>query len=257
MKDGVKMALSVLILAKNEEKNIADCINSIRFADEIIVVDDFSTDRTAEIAQSLGAIVYQRSLGGDWGAQQNFAIDQAKTKWIFFLDADERVTPKLEAEICQAVRLDKPIAYLVPRQNHLMGSPIRYGAGYPDYVCRLFPRENVRVVGLVHPYIDHPYPEKRLKNCMIHYTYVSWEQYFNKFNHYTKLAAEKYLQNGKRAGFIRDILLRPMFAFIKMFIIRGGWLDGRQGFILAVFHYCYTMAKYVKLYYLQDEKKFF
>lgn len=247
--------LSVLILARNEEKNIGDCIKSALFADEIIVIDDFSTDATAKIAQDLGAKVVQRSLAGDWGGQQTFAIQQATCKWIFFIDADERFTPELAAETKQAVAKDERYAYKVPRLNHFMGEVVRYCGWYPDYGYHLVPRENFRVEGLVHPTFIHSYQTKFFKHHLLHYTYVSWEQYFNKFNLYTRLAAEKNYAKGKRANFVSDIMLRPLWAFIKMYIIKRGFLDGRLGFILSVFQLFYTMAKYVRLYWLQNSKK--
>lgn len=245
------MSLSVLILSKNEEKYIGDCIKSASFADEVILIDDYSADSTVKIAKELGVKVYQRVMNGDWGAQQTFAIEQATTEWIFFLDADERITPQLTVEIQKTIALNEIYAYKVPRLNHAMGRPLRYGGWYPDYVLRLVPQKDVRVEGLVHPYFVHQYTEKKLKNPIIHFTYHNWEQYFNKLNLYTTLAAKKNIQKGKTAYFIRDILLRPLFAFIKMYILRAGWRDGKIGLILALFHFFYTMAKYVKMYDLQ------
>lgn len=249
------MTLSVLILAKNEEKNIKDCIESAKFADEIIVIDDFSDDTTKEIAENLGAKVYQRALNGDFGAQQTFAIEKATGEWIFILDADERITPELADETRKIVEKHEYYAYKVSRLNHVMGKLIRHGGWYPDYATRLFPRQGTTAKGLVHQQIVHQYQEKKLKYSIIHYTYISWEQYFNKFNLYTKLAAEKNYQKGKRAYFFWDIILRPCFAFFKGYILRSGWLDGKQGFVLAIFHYFfYTMVKYVKLYYMQKNR---
>lgn len=249
------MGLTVLILAKNEEKNIEACIRSALFADAVIVIDDFSTDATADIARSLGAKVVQRAMNGDWGAQQTFAIQQAETEWIFFLDADERIPEKLADEIKAAIAKGEYITYLVPRLNHAMGEALYHGGWYPDFGIHLLPKEGSWVEGFVHPQIHHQYPVKKLNSHMIHYPYRDWEHYFNKLNLYTKLAAEKNLKNGKKAYFFRDIMLRPYFAFFKMYILKSGWRDGRVGFILAVFHFFYTMAKYVKLYYLQNRRE--
>lgn len=243
------MSLSVLVLAKNEEKNIRDCIESVLFADEVIVIDDYSTDQTASIAKQLGAKVVQRAMEGNWGNQQTFAIEQATSDWIFLLDADERIPPALAEEIKQVMAAGGQYAYKVPRLNHFMGKVIRHGGWYPDYGYHLLPRQGVTVEGFVHPSVIHAYPTRFLQNHLIHYTYVSWKQYFNKFNNYTSLAAEKMAQKGKRAHFFGDIIVRPFFAFFKMYIIQLGFLDGKEGFILSVFHFFYTMAKYVKLYY--------
>ena len=246
--------VTVIILAKNEEKNIRDCIQSAVFADEIIVIDDFSTDNTAHIAKNLGAKVIPHAMNGNWGAQQTFAIEQATSKWIFFLDADERFTPELAAETKQAIAKEEFCAYKVPRLNYFIGEVVRHCGWYPDYGYHLIPRENVHVEGYVHPQFIHNYTTRFFKNHLIHYPYTSWEQYFNKFNLYTRLAAEKNYANGKRANFLLDIVLRPYIAFLKMFIIKKGFLDGRLGFTLSVFHFFYTMAKYVKLYWLQKQK---
>ncbi len=249
------MSLSVLILAKNEEKNIEECIRGALFADEVIVINDGSTDRTEELATSLGAKVVQHAMNGNWGAQQTFAIEQATCDWIFFLDADERFTPELAEETRQAVAKGELVAYKVPRLNYFIGEVVRHCGWYPDYGYHLVPRENFRVEGFVHPTFIHNYPTKYFKNHLIHYPYVSWEQYFNKFNNYTRLAAEKMYANGKRANFFFDIMIRPVFAFFKMYILKSGWLDGRLGFTLSSFHFFYTMAKYVKLYWLQRRKE--
>lgn len=242
--------LSVLILAKNEAKNIQDCIKSVNFADDILVLDDFSTDTTKELAEKLGARVIQHAMNGDWGAQQTFAIKNALAPWILFLDADERISEPLAEEIQSAVAKDDKYAYWIQRANKFHHNEATHGVLRPDWVCRLMPAKDSYVEGFVHPAIITPYPRKNLQHLMFHYTYDNWDQYFNKFNNYTRLAAEKYKKNGKQVSFLRDIVLRPLWAFIKVYIFNGGFLDGKMGWILSVDHYFYTMNKYVKLYYL-------
>lgn len=242
--------LSVLIIAKNEEANITDCIKSCQFAHEIIVIDDYSTDNTAAIATELGAKVIQRHMAGDWGGQQTFSIAQATCDWIFLIDADERVSPELATQIQDTVNKGQKNAYWVQRQNKFHFNKATHGVLRPDFVCRLMPREGTYVEGYVHPQIITPYPSKKLTGFLDHYTYDNWEQYFNKFNKYTTLSAEKYKKNNKKCSFIKDIVFRPFWAFIKVYLIQGGFLDGKMGWILSVNHYFYTMNKYVKLYYL-------
>lgn len=242
--------LSVLILAKNEENNIGDCIKSCLFADEILVIDDGSTDGTKYIAESLGAKVIERSMNGDWGGQQTFAIQQAKNDWIFFIDADERCTPELAEEISIAVEKGEQFAYWIKRKNKFRYNKATHGSLRPDYVCRLMPAKGSYVEGFVHPAIITPYENKKLKRHMYHYTYDNWVHYFNKLNHYTTLAAEKYKKQNKSVSFTKDILLRPIWAFIKTYIFDKGFLDGKLGWIFAINHAYYTMLKYVKLYYL-------
>ena len=247
--------VSVLILAKNEEKAIGDCINSVKsFADEIIVVDDDSTDDTAQIALSLGAKVIRHSLNGDWGQQQTFAINQAQFDWIFIIDSDERVTDNLSDHIKQILASDdRRFAYLTPRLSYFWGQPLRHGGWFPDYVVRLLPRLGTFADGFVHQKICHNYQEQKLPQdeYLIHYPYRDWEHYFGKLNLYTTLAAKKMKKAGKSAS-ILDMIFHPFWAAFRMYFLKGGFLDGRIGFILASFHFFYTMAKYVKLYYLKD-----
>lgn len=242
--------ISVLILAKNEEKNIEACIKSVAFAKDILVINDFSTDKTKEIAETLGARVIERSMAGDWGGQQTFAIKQAKYNWILFLDADERISSELADEIQKVVKEGNEFAYWIKRENKFHHNTATHGVLRPDYVCRLMPAKGSYVEGYVHPAIITPYQNKKLKNKMYHYTYDNWDQYFGKFNNYTKLAAEKYKKEGKPVSFLSDIVLRPLWAFIKVYFLQGGILDGKMGWILSLNHYFYTMNKYVKLYYL-------
>lgn len=249
-------SVSVLILAKNEEKFIGACIESVKsFADEIIVVDDFSTDKTAEICRSLNAKVVQRALAGDWGSQQTFAVNQAQFDWIFLIDADERVTPELAEEIKKILAADdRNFAYRCARLSYFWGKPLQHGGWFPDYVTRLLPREGTYVEGLVHQKICHPFKEKKFaaSKYLIHYPYRDWDNYFNKLNVYSTLAAKKMHNAGKSANFL-DIILHPLWAAFRMYFLRGGFLDGMIGFSLAGFHFFYTMAKYVKLYYLDKD----
>lgn len=247
----MSLNLTALILAKNEESNIAACIRSVLFAGEIIVIDDFSTDKTAAIAQSLGARVVQRAMEGNWGEQQTFAIGQARCDWVYFIDADERMASELAAEVTKIVEKNVKYTYRNARLNYFWGQPLLHGGWYPDYGIHLLPKQGSYVTGFVHPEIHHGYEERKLPEQahLLHYPYRSWEHYLRKLDRYTTLAAEKNKAAGKHASFA-DIILHPMAAWFKMYILKAGWRDGKIGFILAVFHYFYTMAKYVKLYYM-------
>ena len=247
--------ISVLILARNEEANIRECIESCTFAGEVIVIDDFSTDDTEKIAEACGARVIRRAMNGDWGGQQTFAVEQARCGWIFFIDADERCTPELCGEIVQAVADGTQYGYWVKRINHFQHKLVRYGPLSPDWVCRLMPKDGSRVEGFVHPKTIHGCRDKKLKAPMLHYTYETWEQYLDKMNRYSTLSAEKYRNEGKRIHTFTDIWLRPWFAFFKMYFLKLGFLDGAMGYILAKNYANYTMNKYVKLKYLQDSRK--
>ncbi|WP_298714957.1 glycosyltransferase family 2 protein [uncultured Veillonella sp.] len=246
--------VSVIILARNEEHNIHDCIESVQFADEVLVIDDFSTDKTLVIAQELGARVIQHLLNGDWAQQRRFGVSQSKCDWVLFLDADERISNSLAKEIQEVISDNSKKSYWIQRSNKFQHNHATHGVLRPDYVLRLMPKDGVTIEGTVHESISSLYPSEKLQHSMYHYTYDNWHQYFNKFNNYTTLSAEKYRDNGKSCSFIKDIILRPTWAFIKVYFLQGGILDGKMGFILSVNHYFYTMTKYVKFYYLLKSK---
>ena len=208
-----------------------------------------------QVAESLGAKVINHSLNGDWGRQQTFAIEQASHDWIFIIDSDERATDNLVKRIKQIIAEDdRRYAYMTARLSYFWGQPLKHGGWFPDYVVRLLPRKGTHAVGLVHQKICHDYKEVKLSTdeYLVHYPYRNWDHYFSKFNLYTTLAAKKSKAAGKSAA-IMDMILHPIWAAFRMYVVKAGFLDGRIGFILAFFHYFYTMAKYVKLYYLDKE----
>lgn len=242
--------LAVLILTYNEEENISDCINSVKFADEIIIVDSGSQDHTEEIAKDLGAkFIYNKMTG--FADQRNFALNQTNAEWVLYLDADERILPDTAKEICNIVKAGIACAYEIKRMNIVFGQMLKHGGHRPDYALRLYPREAVKWQGIVHEQAIINIPIKRLNGAMHHYTYQDWDKYFVKFNQYTTLMAKKMKDSGKQANFL-DISLRPLFAFFRFYFLQSGWRDGKMGFVFAMFHCFYTLAKYVKLYYWQE-----
>ena len=242
--------LTALILAKNEERHISECVASVAFADEVLVIDDFSTDATVALAQASGARVVTHALNGDWSQQRNFAVGEATGDWILFVDADERISPPLADEIRKVIHSGDMKAYELCRYNVFRHNKAVHGSLRPDRVLRLMPKEGLVVEGNVHETIKSPYPYSRLHGKMYHYTYESWDQYFTKFNRYTTLAAVKYKEQGKSCSFFRDILVRPAWAFFKIYILQKGFLDGKIGFVLSMNHCFYTLTKYAKLYWL-------
>ena len=243
------MKLAVIILTHNEEQHVAACIQSAAFADEILVIDDCSTDRTRALAESAGARVIEHSLNGDFAAQRNFALAQTDADWVFYVDADERVHEGADEELRRVMAEDARAVYEVRRINVAFGQRMYYGGHRPDYPRRFFPRDAVRWEGLVHERTESALPVRRLKGSLLHYTYTSWDRYLQKFNQYTTLMAERQHAEGKSASFFK-ILFDPPFAFFRFYILQRGFLDGQLGFILAMFHGFYTMVKYVKLHYL-------
>lgn len=246
-----KLPISVVLLTRNEALNVRDCLKSCDFARELIVVDDGSTDDTVAIAEEFGAKVFRRPLNGDWGAQKTFGIQKASLPWVFLIDADERVTPTLQQSIRRAIQGPRNRAYRIQRENHFASGSATHGILRPDWVLRLLPTEGAKVEGKVHEAVVSPFDVCKLSGRLIHFPYYSWDSYFRKFDKYTKVAAEKYLEEGRDCNFVGDILLRPIWAFIKVYLLNRGFLDGKLGFIFSVNHYFYTMAKYVRFYYLK------
>lgn len=244
------MSVTAIILTKNEANNIEDCITSIRCADEILVIDDESTDETVSLAKNLGAKVISHPLQNNWAQQRLFAIEQAQCEWILFVDADERISEELNASITKVVKEEKR-AYLLERHNVFHYNKATHGSMRPDKVLRLMPKDGATIQGEVHEKFISSYPEAEIHGKLFHYTYDNWTQYLYKMNRYTSIAAEQYYEKGKHCSFVKDIILRPVWAFFKIYILQRGLLDGKIGFILSLYHYVYTVTKYVKLFYLQ------
>lgn len=248
------MSLTVLILTYNEEAHIEKCIKSAaKVADEIVVIDSGSKDRTTEIAKNMGAKVVVRAMTDGFAGQRNFALMQTNAAWIFFLDADERISDDLAGEIKKAVAKNDQAAYKMPRRSYVFGEWVKYGGWYPDYCLRLMPRTSTKWEGLAHERPITNLPIRTLGGDIDHYTYSDWSRNITKINSYTTLMAEKMYHSGKRASTL-DIVIHPLWAFVRMYIFKRGLLDGRLGFIMAAIHSFYTMMKYVKLFYLQQGK---
>ena len=241
--------LAVIILTKNEEKNIEDCIRSASFADEIVVIDSGSTDRTQELAEAAGArfIVHPMAEAG-FAGQRNFALKQTDAEWIFYLDADERITAEAAGEIQGIVQQNECAAYRIRRMNIVFCQMMKHGAHRPDYVQRLFPRTNVTWIGQVHEHVETELPVRSMRHALEHHTYDNWNRYFLKLGQYTDLMADKMHEQGRDAS-LMDISIRPLYAFFRAYILQRGLLDGELGFVFSVLHGYYTFMKYVKLRY--------
>jgi len=244
----VREKLSVTVITLNEENEIGDCLESVSWADEIVVVDSGSSDRTVEIAKKFtDKVVYHPWAG--YAAQKNWAMEQASHPWILSLDADERVSPELREEIERLLESSpRSVGYRVPRKNFFLGRWIRHGGWSPDYVLRLFRRDSGRFAERkVHESVTVQGEIGMLQSPLAHYTYRSMADYFQRMDRYSTLAAEEMFEAGKRANFI-DLLLRPCGTFLKMFLLRQGFRDGMDGFLLGRLYSIYTFAKYAKLY---------
>lgn len=237
----------------NEEHNIVDCLESVKWADEIIVVDSGSTDKTIDLARQFTDKVLTVEWKG-YGATKNVALDQATGDWILWLDADERVPPELAEEIQSVLREDTMCAgFDVARRAYFLGKWIKHCGWYPGRVTRLFRKDKSRFTETnVHEQIVVVGKIGNLLHDLLHFTDPDLQHYFHKFNKYTSLAAKDMQAAGKKFS-LYDILVRPPFLFFKMYIMRRGFLDGIQGFMLSVVSAAYVFTKYAKLWELQHQ----
>ncbi len=245
--------VSVTIITQNEVLNIRPCLESVQWADEIIVVDSGSSDDTAKICQEKGVRLFTEDWKG-FAGQKNSAIDKATHEWVLSLDADERVTGELREEI-QALLSAGPDCdrYYIARKNFFLGRWIRRCGGYPDYNLRLFRRSLGRFLErAVHEKVEVNGRVGYLKNPMEHHTYRSISDFSERMERYSNLAAREMKKEGKRFHF-RDILLRPPLTFVQMYVLRGGFLEGYYGFLLSMLYSFYTLLKYGKLKELQEK----
>jgi glycosyltransferase involved in cell wall biosynthesis len=249
--------LSVVIITFNEEKNIARCIHSVKgVADEIIVLDSFSTDRTGAIVKEAGGKFYQRAFTG-YGDQRNAGTALATGKYILFLDADEF----LSEELCRSIGIEKEShfpydGYTMNRLNNYCGRWIRHGSWYPDKKLRLTNREKgAWNHDLVHESLELKEGSRvsHLKGDLLHNTYSNFDEHTDKNNRYSRLSAELLYQKGKRI-YAYKILVNPFWAFFTSYFLRAGFLDGFYGFVIAVNIAHLTFLKYIKLYQLQQER---
>ena len=242
-----RLPVSVCIITKDEEVNLPDCLASVRWADEIVVVDSRSVDRTREIAAAAGARVIERDFPGHI-EQKNFAIDQARHDWVLCLDADERLSPELSASVQGA--LGDPggcDGFQCARLTFHVGRPIRHGGWYPDRKIRLFDRRRGRWEGRnPHDRVEVQGRVGRLAGDLLHYSYRSISDHLRQIDFFTAIAAKEKRARGERASFAR-LALRPGWKFLRMYVLKGGFLDGLAGFIVAVLGAYYVFLKYAKL----------
>ncbi|MDM8550370.1 glycosyltransferase family 2 protein [Desulfobacterales bacterium HSG2] len=240
--------ISVTIISANEAHNIKDCLESVRWADEIVLVDHFSTDGTAKIAKDFGVRVFQEPWRG-FAVQKNSAIDKAEGLWILSLDADERVTPPLRQEIEETIhRKSAYNGYYIGRKNFFCNQWIRHGGWYPDRNLRLF-RKNAGCFQerAVHERVLVEGETGYLRHPMEHYTYTSVADYLKRLERYSRLAALE-ISDRKRWTRWHTLTLRPLFTFVNMYLLRRGILDGTAGLFLAVSYAYYTFLKYYRFY---------
>jgi glycosyltransferase involved in cell wall biosynthesis len=241
--------LSVTIITLNEEANIRRTLESVQWADEIIVLDSGSSDRTVSICREFtGSVFHQDWLG--FGKQKNAAIDKATGDWVLSLDADEPVETDLAAEIRTIMASTDPNdGYRIPRKTFFLGKWIRHGGWYPDYNLRLFRKGKGRFEErTVHEAIRVEGSLGRTRNAILHYAYPCLESYLSTINKYSSLAVDVMAEKGIsrfQSSWI-NMLVRPLFTFLLKYVFRFGFLDGKHGLVLNMYHSYYVFAKYAK-----------
>ncbi len=251
------MKISIAILAMNEAANLRRILPSVAWADELILVDSGSTDGTLDVAREFNAKVFSEPWKG-YGPQMNSAIDKCTSPWVFSLDADEEITPELQSEIQALLRAESeghPAAFdawWVPRRNQVFGRWLRHGGQYPDYKLRLFRQHTARLPEDTEPHATPKWPgsKGKLKGDLLHYQYPTLALYIEHMNRYSSASLPLVLRKGRTCRglieFVAMTLLNPLLTFLKNYLFRAGFLDGREGFLFHLYHSAYTSWKYAK-----------
>ncbi|KAA3619698.1 MAG: glycosyltransferase family 2 protein [Calditrichaeota bacterium] len=244
----MKNKISCVIVTKNEEHNIARCLESVKWMDEILVVDSESEDRTIEICQSFGCKISRQAWMG-FGKTKAFAVTQAQHDWIFSIDADEEMTPELKDKLVRLLQENEPAAgYYIRRRSFYLGHLIRFSGWNRDYPLRFFNRKSGNFNEKeVHESVRINGPKSYIEECLLHYTYPTIESHLQKIDRYTTLGAQQLFENGKRASVISAII-RGKLKFLKMYILQAGILDGFAGLNLALISAFGVYLKYLKLW---------
>jgi len=244
--------ITAIIPTLNEEIHIEDAIKSVNFADEIIIIDSFSIDKTLEIAEKFSVKIIKRKFD-DFSSQKNFAISRAKHSWIYILDADERVTPQVELEILEAVKNPKDIVGFYVRRNfYFAEEKINYCGWQRDKVVRLFLKEHCTYLGVVHETIKTKGKLGFFKHKIDHFGYRNYDHFIFKINHYSTLKARELFEKGKKVNAFH-LLIKPTARFFIHYVVRLGFLDGLAGLILAKILAYSVFTRYVKLWLLNKK----
>jgi len=243
--------ISVIIITKDEEKNISDCLESVQWADEIIVVDSESTDKTIELTKKFTDKIFIRKWEG-YVPQKRYAMSLAENDWVLSIDADERITPELKEEI-QNLSPDNFNGFRIRRKNYLMNKEITSCGWEKDFQLKLFRKDKADLNDrLVHEKFVVEGEFGTLNNTMLHYTFTSFTDYLNKINYYTSLKAQELLKTKNNVGGW-TIFSHTVSAFFAFYFVRKGFKDGVYGLIISLLHSVSTMMNYIKLWELQKK----
>ncbi len=246
--------LSVVIITLNEEKNIRDCLESVKWADEIIVVDSCSRDTTVEVAGEYTSKIHQREFTG-FGEQKNYALSKAKGDWVLSIDADERVTAELREEIERTLANPRACGYYMRRKSYFANKWIKHCGWWPDYVLRLFRRDCGRFSDrLVHEALKLDGPTGRLNNPLEHRPYLSVSELIRKADEYSTLGAQVLVAEGTRCSCC-TALSHSTLAFVKTYFLKMGILDGWMGLVIAYSNAVGVFYRYVKCVEMKEQQK--
>lgn len=250
------VAVSAVILTKNEEENIGECLRKLAFCDEVIVLDDYSEDQTIKIAKSLGAKVFQRSINGDFASQRNFGLGKVHNDWVLFIDADERVSPSLRNEISSfQVSISSAVnGFYLRRVDMVWGRELHHGEMSSIKLIRLARKDAGVWRRKVHEYWDICEHLQTLNNPLLHYPHKNILDFFNKINFYSTLHAQQKLDENQRSD-IGKILLWPLLKFVQNWIFKLGFLDGTPGLIVAIMMSLHSFLAWSKLWLLVVKNK--
>ena len=249
-----KLPISVIIIAGSEEKNIEDCLKSVLWSDDIVVVNSYSNDRTVEIAKKYTDRVYLKEWEG-YAKQKEYSLLLAKNKWVLSIDADERVTEELKEELKKIIYSDvSKSGYYIPRKNFFLGKWIKSCGWYPGYQLRFFIKEKTKLTDRkVHEGFVVNGEIGYLKGDLIHYTHPNIEHLITKINEYSTLQAEE--KSLRKRSNLFTIIFHPIWAFFQHFILRKGFTDGMYGFLVSLFHSLTNLLTYIKIWEIQKIKK--
>ncbi len=249
--------LSAIVITRNEAHNLHDCLQSMHgLVDEIVVVDSQSTDATVAIAQQYSATVAQPADWPGFGPQKNRALDMATCDWVLSIDADERVTPELAAEIRQVLQTGHTqVVYKMPRLSSYCGKFIHHAGWQPDYVLRLFKRGTAKFSDdLVHERVVSDQKVVALQNHLLHYSYLNFSQVLSKVDAYSSASAKQAYARGKRSS-VAAALGHGAWAFFRTYVIRRGFMDGAHGLALSISNAETSYYKYLKLWQMQQAEE--
>lgn len=241
------MKLTAVVLTKNEASQIGDLIDSLTFCDQVVVVDDYSTDDTRRIAQEKGAQVFKRHLDGDFAAQRNLGLTKAKGDWVLFVDADEQVSAALQTEILEATKNREMYGYYLKRNDLFMGKQLKYGETAQIWLLRLAQKKAGTWSRPVHETWKIPQPVAKLKNPLLHKPHASIESFLTKINLYTSLESRYRKDHGQGFSWI-ELVLFPVGKFFRNYVLAQGFRDGIPGLSMAYMMSLHSFMVRVKLY---------